>query len=294
MATDPNEKKGLELVAAAEKKCKSAGGFFGNFFGGGAKLEEAAELYSSAANAFKMAKKWKAAGDAFCSVSELNLKMQSKHEAATNYVEASKCYKKADPNQAISMLNRAIEIYTDMGRFTIAAKHHMTLAEIYETDLADMEQSIVHYEQAADYYKGEESTSAANKCLIKVAHFCAQTENYQKAIDIFEEIGGVCLNSSLLRYGAKEYFFKAALCHMCMDHLAAQRSVAKYCESCAAFSDTREHRLLQDLLEAIESHDSEVFSDKVRDYDSISKLDPWTTTILLRIKKGISEEPDLT
>lgn len=76
------------------------------------------------------------------------------------------------------------------GRFTIAAKHHITIAEIYESELVDIEkvkwgvkgllpflwdekilvlcatlwmsssvcfQAIAHYEQAADYYKGEES-----------------------------------------------------------------------------------------------------------------------------------------
>nr|XP_060483146.1 alpha-soluble NSF attachment protein-like [Panthera onca] len=84
---------------------------------------------------------------------------------------------------------RAIEIYTDMGRFTIAAKHHISIAEIYETELVDIEKAIAHYEQSADYYKGEESNSSANKCLLKVAGYAAQLEQYQKAIDIYEQVG---------------------------------------------------------------------------------------------------------
>ena len=47
--------------------------------------------------------------------------------------------RKADPQEAVSCLLKAIEIYTDMGRFTIAAKHHITIAEICETDTADIE-----------------------------------------------------------------------------------------------------------------------------------------------------------
>lgn len=43
------------------------------------------------------------------------------------------------------------------GRFTMAAKHHMSIAELYETDLNDLEQCMYHYEKSADYYKGEES-----------------------------------------------------------------------------------------------------------------------------------------
>ena len=56
--------------------------------------------------------------------------------------------------EAVSCLLKAIEIYTDMGRFSIAAKHHQTIAEIYEAELADLDRAVQHYEQAADYFKG--------------------------------------------------------------------------------------------------------------------------------------------
>lgn len=56
--------------------------------------------------------------------------------------------------EAVSCLLKAIEIYTDMGRFSIAAKHHQTIAEIYESEVADLDRAVQHYEQAADYFKG--------------------------------------------------------------------------------------------------------------------------------------------
>ena len=40
----------------------------------------------------------------------------------------------------------------------MAAKHHISIGEIYESNIVDLEKAIFHYEQAADYYKGEEST----------------------------------------------------------------------------------------------------------------------------------------
>ena len=49
-------------------------------------------------------------------------------------------------------------------------------------------QAIVNYEQAADYYRGEESNSSANKCLLKVAQYQAQLEHYDKAIEIYEQV----------------------------------------------------------------------------------------------------------
>jgi alpha-soluble NSF attachment protein len=48
------------------------------------------------------------------------------------------------------------------------------------------------------------------------------------------------------------------------------------------------------LAEAIEAADEEQFLDKLQAYDSMSKLDRWKTTIFLRVKQGIDEEPDLT
>ena len=34
-----------------------------------------------------------------------------------------------------------------MGRFTIAAKHHMNIAELYESEAMDIEKAIEHYEK---------------------------------------------------------------------------------------------------------------------------------------------------
>uniref|UniRef100_A0A8C7L646 N-ethylmaleimide-sensitive factor attachment protein, alpha a n=1 Tax=Oncorhynchus kisutch TaxID=8019 RepID=A0A8C7L646_ONCKI len=251
MDNSGKEKEALTLMAEADKKMKSSRGF-GTLFGGSSrKYEEACDIYVRAANMFKMAKNW---------------------------------------SEAINCLNQAIEIYTDMGRFTIAAKHHISIAEIYESELLDVDKAICHYEQAADYYKGEESKSAANKCLLKVATYTAQLEQYQKAIDIYEQIGTYAMDSVLLKYGAKDHFFKAALCHFCVDMLNARLSVQRYEDMFPAFSDARECKLVKKLLDAYEEQDVDAFTDAVKDFDSISRLDQWNTTMLLRIKKQIQDD----
>lgn len=48
-----------------------------------------------------MAKKWSQAGRAFCEAANLHAKAGSRHDAATNYVDAANCYKKSDPNGKI-------------------------------------------------------------------------------------------------------------------------------------------------------------------------------------------------
>jgi len=77
-------------------------------------------------------------------------------------------------------------------------------------------------------FLGEESNSSANKCLLKVAQYAAQLENYQKAIQIYEQVASASLDNSLLKYSAKEYFFRAALCHLCIDLLNAQHALQQY------------------------------------------------------------------
>lgn len=59
---------------------------------------------------------------------------------------------------------------------------------MYENEAVDLERAVHHYEQAADYFKGEESISSANKCLLKVAQYAAQLKNYEKAIQIYEQV----------------------------------------------------------------------------------------------------------
>jgi len=70
--------------------------------------------------------------------------------------------------------------------------------------------------QAADYYDGEDSKSSANKCLLKVAAYAAQLEQYTKAIELYERVAMVCLESPLLKYSVKDYLFRATLCQFCL------------------------------------------------------------------------------
>ena len=54
-----------------------------------------------------------------------------------------------------------------------------------------------------------------------------------------------CLDSSLLKYSAKEYFFRASLCHLSVDLLNAQHALEKYSQQYPAFQDSREYKLVK-------------------------------------------------
>lgn len=52
-------------------------------------------------------------------------------------------------------------------------------------------------------------------------------------------------------------------------------------------SPIRHSSVQQKLLEAHEEQNSEAFTEAVKEFDSVSRLDQWLTTMLLRIKKTI-------
>jgi len=54
-----------------------------------------------------------------------------------------------------------------------------------------------------------------------------------------------CMDNQLLKYSAKDHFFKAALCHLCVDLLNGQQAVQKYTEMFPQFADARECKLVK-------------------------------------------------
>lgn len=59
------------------------------------------------------------------------------------------------------------------------------------------------------------------------------------------QVASASLESSLLKYSVKEYFFRAALCHLCVDVLNAQHAIERYQEQYPAFEDSRECKLIK-------------------------------------------------
>lgn len=283
--------RGEDFEKKAEKKLNSWGLF-------GSKYEDAADLYDKAANSFKLAKSWDKAGSLYVKLADCHLKLDSKHEAAQAFADAANCYKKTSIKESISCLERAIESYLDIGRISMAARYQKDIAELYEQE-QNLEQAIVYYERAADLFQGEEVTTSANQCKQKVAQYAAQLEQYQKAIEIYEEIARQSLNNHLLKYGVKGHLLNAGICQLCKsDIVAISNALERYQELDPTFSGTREYKFLADMAAAIDEEDVAKFTDVVKEFDSMTQLDAWKTTLLLRVKEGVKakelEEDDLT
>lgn len=68
---------------------------------------------------------------------------------------------------------------------------------------------------------------------------------YSLCLLIIAQLGTSAMDNTLLKYSAKDHFFKAVLCHMCFDKLNGQLALKKYKDLQPAFADSRESKFLE-------------------------------------------------
>lgn len=289
-----NERRAFQLVADAERKLSAPKGFFRSLFGGDAsRADEALECYVRAANLFKMSKNWEQAAAAFTAAARLYAREGRRHDEASSYVDAAKCWNRCDPREGVAALGRAVAVYLAMGRFALAARHEESAAAAFEAQLADPERALRHYELAADYYAADGADATANRCRLKVAQLSAQAGDHSRAASLYEAAAESALASTLVRFSAREYLFRAGACLLAADALALCRALERYGALCPAFADSRECKLLRALAAHVDDHDPDAFAAAVAKYDNVSRLDAWLAAILLLVKDRIGDEPDL-
>ncbi|CAH7683862.1 soluble NSF attachment protein [Phakopsora pachyrhizi] len=285
-----------ETLAKAERKLQSSssGSFFG--FGGSSssKLEESRELFISAANQFKVEKCWKESGDCFSKAADCSLKLGEKDDAANDFWSAAKSYNKSHPELAIACYRRTVEILIEKGRFRQAADRQKEIGKVFQQDSGDLQGALDAFLQAAEWYSQEDAHATANGCYKDAADIAIQLENYGVAIENFELVAKNSLSSPLTRYSVKEYLFKASLCHLCTgDIVSTKRALEDYVELDQSFTQQREYKFLNSIVEAVEAGNQEEYTNLVAEFDSMLKLDSLKTSMLLKIKRSIQEEPDL-
>ena len=277
------------------------------------KYEDAAEAFTKAANAYKVGGWNDEAGAAYKRAAELyKEKLKSLGEASKCLSDAGACLKKSNPAEAVGCYRSAVTLLCDAGRLNQAAKLSKEIAEIYETDGAHAEEvagdtegggsggggnnaaivaAIASYQQSAELFEMEQAKSQASACLQKVAELSSgalDPPELLRAAEIYESLGRQCLESNLLKYNAKTHFLNAILSHLAnSDSIGASQAMARFDSLDYTFADAREGKFAKQLVECVESFDPEGFATACFEYDRISKLDPWKTSMLLRVKRSI-------
>lgn len=75
------------------------------------------------------------------------------------------------------------------------------------------------------------------------------------------------------------------------DTVGCKRNMNRYASLDTTFTTKREAKFINGLIEAIEQGDQGLFTSIVVEYNQVMALDNWKTSILLKIKRGIDEEP---
>jgi len=280
-----------ELIAKADKKLQGGGGLMSMF--SGPKFDSAQELYQQAANAFKLAKDWQSAGDQFLRCAFCAEKQNNTSEEAQFYQSAGDCYKKVNLNDAIVQYEKAVKIWSANGRFNASAKLLKSVAEAKEAEgvTDDTRDKVMElYTRAADLFEMEDfGKTMYTACILKVAEQKAYAGSYHESLTIFEAEAQKALSNNLLQYGAKEHLLKAGILHMVIgDTVTTKLALERYSSLDPRFDTSREGQLFASLVEAVEEQNIEDFEQKLYEYDSISKLDGWKTTFLLKVKNSLT------
>jgi alpha-soluble NSF attachment protein len=288
----PSKSPAQVLLEKAEKKANSSTGWFSS---ASTKYEEAGDLFQQAANSFKLEKLFREAGDAFSKEAECRENCKEANEAANAWWNAAKAYKRGFPDLAIQALTRTIVHLTQSGRFRQAADREKEIGQIYLQENNDLRKACESYVRAGEWYAQEDATATANACYKDAADLHAELEEYPQAIARYEQVAEHSLTSALTKYSVKEYWLRASLCALAMgDTVTARRNMSKYTTQDVSFGSTREAKFINALVEIVEAGDDEAFTGAVYEFDQITKLDNGKTSILLKIKKNIQQDPVLT
>lgn len=108
----PSKSPAQIFIEKADKKANSSSGWFSS---SNTKYEEAGDLYQQAANAFKIDKLFREAGDAHAREAECREKCGETNEAANAWWNAAKAYKRAHPDRESTHRHSSMQCVTNCG-----------------------------------------------------------------------------------------------------------------------------------------------------------------------------------
>jgi len=217
--------------------------------------------------------------------------MGLEYEVIASYTNAAKAYKNSDATKAVANFRKAAELQMTSGKFQQAGKVLMELAGIEEKQ-AHVKNALKAYTEAADCFLADGSVPSENQALLKVAELSAGEGDYLGAIKIYEKVSAAALESTLMKFSVKDYFFKASLCQMveCAnkgDMQPLDHKLESYKEQYPAFDGDRSCKFFESCMKAFEDDDVEAFTGHVSGYDKMIKFDNWTVALLLAVKRTL-------
>jgi tetratricopeptide (TPR) repeat protein len=206
--TGSGKSSATQLMAEANKKAKSAGGFFQRMMGAGSVAsDDARALYVQAGNASKAESDYPGSVEAYKRALDLS---------AEDFEKAQMCeaiassYKMFDLPQAVPALTRAAELHMSQGKWTMASQTLEKVAELYE-QLNDLENMMKCLKEAHRFLKQEGQKAGANRVQKKMAEVLALQHEFMRAQQEYEEMADKTKDDAMLKYGAKDFWLRYSL-----------------------------------------------------------------------------------
>ena len=137
-------------------------------------------------------------------------------------------------------------------------------------------------------------TRSASGCKQKEAALCAEFGDFGRAVEIYEQAAKSDAMDSTRRYNTKEHLFRAGLIRLAMnDVIGTKKQFDSYLSIDGSFGNSREFKLLDALLQALEEQDADAFAAAVEEFERINRLDDWKVALLYKAKQLVEEEPSL-
>ena len=251
--------------------------------------EQSCRLFERAGHTYQRAECWGKAGTSFEKAANIYHEITEREiDAASNFQEAAVCFKNTNNCRSLELFEKSIDLYFSVGRRTLAAQQLEKVADMYETHEKLPTKAMEAYRKAGDLYEQEESSSTAFRCYLKVAHLAVEVKEFELAFKYFTNVGEKAVNNSLLQFGAKEYFLKAVLTALVIDHVRAKNELQTFTKNYRdIFGQSREQVFCEKAIQFAAKGSLAEFHDCVKNFNRYSPFDQWGKALIDKIQSTI-------
>lgn len=291
--------KGDAFVKKAEEHLNSW-----NFFKSSSdKTEKGIDYYEKAGNAYKMDSMFEKAGNCFEKVALLSEKTSSSlkdADMARNFEEAGKMFSNAGQNEkGKEMFMAAGEALSRSGKRAGASFEQAAVLAV------DVSEKRALFQRALQAHRESGSKVSATMALNKIANMEVEAMAFDKALELFDQLGREALEDTASRTGAFRILFRALLANLAQlgGHqqpnpvsCAPSEILEQLRQRFEAYQmlDTqfnhrcREHVLMTELLAALDARDEAAYDLAVKDYRKVCVVEAPEQLMLNEGKGGLS------
>lgn len=250
-----------------------------NIMGKHKHLDEAADLYTQAGNAYKIDHNWKEAGNCHMESAKILSDLNEKTEASSQAVEAAKCYSRLREcvDNAVTSYKFAADIYKEKQRKMFDAGQCLVEAAnlLINSDL--VQESMPLVQQAIQYFKqGTGNEPQIARCLERCADVLVEDREYKQAIEMYEQVITIRLKDQLTQSCASSVFFKLMLTYLQNgDTVGARQKIEEFMKRQPTFKNHQFYKFLNKIIEAFEERSIPQFDDCYEEFFRTNDPDPW-------------------